>query len=289
MNLERSGDEFQIVIPQNLFEDRHIYRLLYGRIPTLLRIFGAARCSVREATLDIGDGIGVPSKAVCFCSNRDDALLVPDVYFVGTDGFAWARKLIRDRSAWAERDDVIVWRGSLTGQGVNAAENMVPENVDLKLRVRMCLKLRAIAGVDAKVVKVARRTHSFEKAALAKNLIVGRKIREATWSRRKFALDVDGNTNTWSNLYVRMLLGCCVIKIASPEDYRQWYYDKLEPWVHYVPASADLGDLIERIEWCRGHENECRDIARAGQDFAMQRTVTSEMDDAVERVNIALG
>jgi hypothetical protein len=84
-------------------------------------------------------------------------------------------------------------------------------------------------------------------------------------------------------------LGCCVIKIASAEGYRQWYYDKLEPWVHYVPACADLSDLIERIEWCRSHENECRDIARAGQEFAMRRTVKSEIGDAVDRVNAALG
>jgi hypothetical protein len=289
VNFERTGDEIQVIVRRNLFEDRHIYRLLYGRIPTLLRVFGRVRSSVRRATLDIGDGIGVPAHAVCFCSNRDDVLLVPDVYFVGTDGFSWARKLARSGWAWAERGDAIVWRGSLTGQGINAAEYMTPENMDLKLRVRMCLKLRGIAGVDAKVVKVGRRTHSYGKKALAKSLIVGGKVRESTWARRRFAIDVDGNTNTWSNFYVRMLLGCCVIKIASAEGYRQWYYDKLEPWVHYVPACADLSDLIERIEWCRSHENECRDIARAGQEFAMRRTVKSEIGDAVDRVNAALG
>jgi Glycosyl transferase family 90 len=289
VNFERIGDRLQIIVRRNLLEDRHTYRLLYGRIPTVLRVLGRVRSSVRTAILDIGDGIGVPSHALCFCSERDDVLLIPDVYFVGTEGFLWARKLARIGQVWAERSDAIVWRGSLTGQGVNAAESMTAENIDLKLRVRMCLKLRTIAGVDAKVVKVGRRTHTHEKTALAETLIVGGKVRESTWARRKLAIDVDGNTNTWSNFYVRMLLGCCVIKIASPHGYRQWYYNKLEPWVHYVPARSDLSDLIEIVDWCRSHDSECRDIARAGQEFAMRRTVQSEIVDSVDRVNAALG
>lgn len=63
---------------------------------------------------------------------------------------------------------------------------------------------------------------------------------------RRFALDVDGNTNAWANLFQRLLLGCCVIKVASPFGYRQWYYDDLVPWVHYVPVRADMADLVDR-------------------------------------------
>jgi hypothetical protein len=289
VGFDRAGNDIRMIVGQDFFENRHIYRLLYGRIPTVLRVFAGARRSVHYATVDIGDGIGVPSDALCFCSDHDDVVLVPDVYFVGTDGFSWARKIANSASSWFDRSDSVVWRGSLTGQGVSAADDMRPDNPDIKLRVRMCLTLRDVAGVDAKVVKVGRRTVDREKATLKGSRIAGAKIRESTWAHRKYAIDVDGNTNTWSNFYVRMLLGCCVIKIASPHGYRQWYYDKIEPWVHYVPVQADLSDLIEKIDWCRAHDKECRDIAHAGQEFARERTVSSEIADAIDRVNVALG
>jgi hypothetical protein len=288
VGVDRAGDRFQVVVSRDFLENRHIYRLLYGRIPTVLRVLSGTQRSVTHAIADIGDGINVPPGALCFCSNRDDVVLIPDVYFVGTNGFSWARNLARAAPAWSARDDKVVWRGSLTGQGSLAAHVMSPENSDLNLRVRMCLALRDVAEADAKVVKVGRRVSGARRKSLAESGIVGGKIGESTWARRKFAIDVDGNTNTWSNFYVRMLLGCCVIKVASPQGYRQWYYGDLEPWVHYVPARADLSDLAETIEWCRSHENECRDIARAGQEFAMRRTVESEIAIAVTRVSDAL-
>jgi Glycosyl transferase family 90 len=289
LEFARSDDEIQVLVPENFVENRYLYRLLYGRIPTFLRVFAGVQNSVRRAIADIGDGINVPADALCFCANRDDALLIPDVYFVGTDAFSWARKLAATLPAWSERSNPIVWRGSPTGLGAIAADDMRPENCDLNLRVRVCLKLKGVGDVDAKLVKVRRRTLGPQKAVLAESRIVGEKIRESSWARRKFAIDVDGFTNTWSNFYVRLLLGCCVIKVGSPLGYRQWYYDKIEPWVHFVPVRADLSDLIERIDWCRSHENECREIARAGQEFALQRTVKTELTDAIARVDAALG
>ena len=87
-------------------------------------------------------------------------------------------------------------------------------------------------------------------------------VDQMTWLVRKFALDIDGNTNAWSNLFTRLLAGCCVIKIASPLGFRQWYYDELKPWQHFVPVRADLSDLREKIELVpdarRGVRRDCR-------------------------------
>ena len=143
------------------------------------------------------------------------------------------------------------------------------------------------AGVDARIVKVLRRAKGAERKLLFEHRLVGRRIRERTWAHQKFAIDSDGNTNSWSNFYVRLLLGCCVIKIASQSGFRQWYYDALQPWVHYVPMRADMADLIEKIEWCRAHTEECRAIAKAGQAFALSRTVETEIADAIARLDAA--
>ncbi|MBN9025858.1 MAG: lipopolysaccharide-modifying protein, partial [Rhizobiales bacterium] len=86
-------------------------------------------------------------------------------------------------------------------------------------------------------------------------------------------------------LYTRMLLGCCVLKVASPSGFRQWFYDEFVPWTHYIPVAADLSDIVEKVEWCRAHDQACREIAEAGQDLAQRQPRESETIATVQRIN----
>ncbi len=134
-------------------------------------------------------------------------------------------------------------------------------------------------------------TWHFEQARdrLRRCGVLGGKIRQSAWGGYKFALDVDGHTNAWSNFFARLRLGCCVLKIQSARGYRQWYYDRLKPWHHYLPVRADMSDLIEKIDWCRDHEAECATLANARRQFAHAMTVESEIEDAVQRLETAVG
>jgi hypothetical protein len=105
------------------------------------------------------------------------------------------------------------------------------------------------------------------------------------WARRRFAIDVDGNTNAWSNLFQRLLLGCCVIKIGSEGNFRQWYYGDLVPWRHFVPVKPDMSDLAGKIAWCRDHPIECEAIAASGQALAMEMGLEREMAKAAAMLN----
>ena len=100
------------------------------------------------------------------------------------------------------------------------------------------------------------------------------------WWQQRYAIDTDGYTNAWSGLFVRLLMGCCVFKVASPTGHRQWYYHRLEPWHHYVPVCADLSDLKQRIDWCRSHEGECERIANQGRALALSMDFKSEYSQA---------
>ena len=55
--------------------------------------------------------------------------------------------------------------------------------------------------------------------------ILGEYVQSDVWAGHKFAIDIDGNSNAWANLFCRLLLGCCIIKVQSPGNFRQWYYD----------------------------------------------------------------
>jgi uncharacterized membrane protein YgcG len=59
-----------------------------------------------------------------------------------------------------------------------------------------------------------------------------------------------------------MLLGSVILKVDSKCVADQmWYFPLLKPFFDHVPVKADLSDLKEKIEWCRAHDAECRQIA----------------------------
>jgi len=74
---------------------------------------------------------------------------------------------------------------------------------------------------------------------------IAAKIRASDWDAFKFALNVDGHTNAWSNFFRPAADGGCLLKIQS--------------------VRADMCDLMEKMEWCRSHDAECAEIARNGQ------------------------
>jgi hypothetical protein len=262
-----------------------IYRLLYARLPAVLGVFARTSPAVRAAAADVSDGHDVRPGELAFCSNRDDAILVPDPLFVNSDGYAEYRRAALSLP-WAQRRDTVLWRGTSTGAGQVTTETMAAEDLRLRPRIRMCLMLRAVPGTDVKIRKTEF-VSAVERPRLARHGVVGNKIRQSNWARYKFAIDIDGHSNAWSNFFVRLMLGCCVIKIQSETGFRQWYYDRLVPWRHYVPVEADMTDLVEKIAWCRGHDAECATIAANGQALARAMTVATETADAVRRLEAA--
>ncbi len=263
-----------------------VYRMLYARLPAMLRIFSQAAAEVRMIAADISDGGDPPVGGLAFCSCREDVILVPDPLFFNSGGYAE----FRHSSAvlpWPHRCDTVLWRGTATGIGDVTTETMRADDPRLRQRVRMCLMLSSTPGADVKIRKTEGGASSVDRDRLVRHGLIGGKIRQAEWGRYKFALDVDGHTNAWSNFFVRLLLGCCVLKIQSEHGFRQWYYERLTPWQHYVPVRADMSDLIEKIGWCRSHDAECAEIAGAGQAFAHAMTVEGEIGEAVRRLEAA--
>ena len=59
----------------------------------------------------------------------------------------------------------------------------------------------------------------------------------------KYVVDVDGNT--WSSRFQRLLLGGSVVfKSTIMPD---WWNQRAQPWVHYVPVGLGYGDLVDAL------------------------------------------
>lgn len=235
---------------------------------------------------DLSDGEDSGPGLLSFCSRDHSAILIPDHIFVRTRGYEEHRRVARvDITEWNTRSDRIVWRGQTTGVGTISKPHLSAHDPGLLPRVRLCLALKGERGTDVRLSTVSQSSdRALDTERLAEAGILGEFISPIAWHRFKFAIDIDGNTNSWTNFFTRLIMGCCVLKVGSALGYRQWYYGEIKPWVHYVPVKPDLSDLLGRIAWCRENLAECRQIAARGQAFAMARDLDTEVAGAVGRV-----
>ena len=240
---------------------------------------GIYRCDFNDMAQEAGP-------ILAFCSNQEGTILVPDRGFYGKRGYAAERARGASAPPWEARDPVVLWRGNRSGSGEVMTETMSPQDSELIQRVRMCLIARDIPGTDIAFAVGSRWPEKIAESYRSAGIAAGF-IDESAWLGRKFAIDVDGNANAFSNLFIRMLYGCCVIKIASPWGFRQWYYEDLLPWTHFVPVEADMSDLAEKIAWCQANDDACRSIAANASKFAQARTFEQERRSTIERIRAA--
>jgi hypothetical protein len=104
--------------------------------------------------------------------------------------------------------------------------------------------------------------------------------------RARGLFDVDGNVNSWSGLWWKLRSNSVTIKVESSN--KQWYYDKLKPWVHYVPVAANMSDLDAAVHFVldSANDNALKAIARASTRFIKNLTYaheTNKVRHALER------
>ncbi len=277
----------RIAISDDLLRDDPSYfSALWKRLGVFVDLLSDPAIASAFYPCALGDSATEPGRALAFCSNLPGTVLVPDRAFLTRGGYAAERTAASRAPRWRDRDGTVLWRGGITGWGTAFNDTMSPDDAALIQRVRLCLAARGIAGADIKFAASGSWPSDIAEA-YARAGIAGQPIPQAEWLNRRFAIDADGNSNAFSNLYVRLVYGCCVLKVASAHGFRQWYYDELVAWTHYVPVAADLSDLATRIAWCRDNPDECERIAAAGQAFAMARTVETERTATIAKIRRA--
>jgi len=85
----------------------------------------------------------------------------------------------------------------------------------------------------------------------------------------KYILDIDGFTSTWSATFWKLYSGSVLLKQKSA--WKQWYYDELIEYVHYVPVANDFSDLNEQIQWCMDNDDKCKQITENARQFVLEK------------------
>jgi len=68
------------------------------------------------------------------------------------------------------------------------------------------------------------------------------------WNHFRYQLHVDGNSASWGLMH-KLHLNATLVWQRSPVTYREFYYDLLRPWEHYVPLLPDLGNILQVRDW----------------------------------------
>jgi hypothetical protein len=126
------------------------------------------------------------------------------------------------------------------------------------------------AHADCKIARIVQIPEELRQEArrfLRENKILSPVIDAKDFAQYQMFLDLPGNASAWGSC-IRYLQGMLVFRVAH--EHELFYYEALQPWVHYIPVSADLSDLKSGVEWALLHQNEAAQIAAKGQAIMLE-------------------
>lgn len=52
--------------------------------------------------------------------------------------------------------------------------------------------------------------------------------------------------------------------------YKEYFFEHLKEWEHYIPVKRDLSDLTEKVDWCFDNPEKVAEIATNALEFSKQ-------------------
>jgi hypothetical protein len=86
-------------------------------------------------------------------------------------------------------------------------------------------------------------------------------------SRYRYQIDFGGGGGTtWRGVLTKLTMPGVLFHHETMM--KDWFFDLMIPWVHYIPFTWDLSDLEERYRWAEANQGRCREISQAASDLA---------------------
>ncbi len=188
-----------------------------------------------------------------------NTFLLPDAYSIAND---YGDMIKGDFVNWHARDNRIYWRGATTGGYYNF--ETYKDMVRYKL-VDLSSKHPNI--IDAKFTSTPQCNASLAQQLKQRSLLGPYENLEHKVVQYKYGICLDGNVSAWGRA-IQLMLGGTVLFLQ--QGWKCWYYDALEPWVHYVPVKDDLSDLVANYKRLESDPALAYKIARSGYKFARE-------------------
>lgn len=172
---------------------------------------------------------------------------------------------------WMRKKEMAVFRGSSSGIGSSEKNNQRlkalrlsvenPSYLDVGITKWNLQQIRKASSDQNFTIidNTSKISSSFPPVAAAAKL----SLQEQS-DNYKYILVLEGNVAAKRLSYY--LSSSSVILLAQSK-WKLWFTNHLKPFVHYVPIKEDLSDLVEKIEWCRQNDKECKNIVLNANEF----------------------
>ncbi|XP_054829931.1 protein O-glucosyltransferase 1 [Eublepharis macularius] len=78
------------------------------------------------------------------------------------------------------------------------------------------------------------------------------------------------------------LCGSLVFHVG--EDWQEFFYPQLKPWIHYVPVKSDLSDVRELLQFVQENDGIAQEIAEKGRQFIVENLQMKDISCYWERL-----
>jgi len=86
-------------------------------------------------------------------------------------------------------------------------------------------------------------------------------------TKYKYLIDIQGRG--WSaRTKILMFSGRCLF--IADRKWKEYWYDYLVPYLHYIPVKEDLSDLSMQLDWAESHPEEVEKIVKNAREFALK-------------------
>ena len=74
------------------------------------------------------------------------------------------------------------------------------------------------------------------------------------------------------------LLSLGLVVFQESHVFREFYYEMLTPWIHFIPIQTDLSDLCEKVMWAKNNEEKSKQIAENARSFIRDKLGVRDID-----------
>lgn len=184
----------------------------------------------------------------CKLTNDPYTLMLPDFNYCIQKGYSSLMNTMNDNQiSFQEKKDECVWRGTIScGNPFNFGKKYTNQTINQREYFSQLFHNNKFQHVN------------FSNVCMS----------SINMMKYKYILDIDGHTNSWDGLFWKLYSGSVVLKTKS--IWKQWFYNDLKEYVHYIPIEPDFSDLNDKIKWCMENQEQCIQIASNAQTFVKE-------------------
>jgi hypothetical protein len=183
---------------------------------------------------------------------------------------------------WSEKIEKAVFRGGPSGCGTTIETNQ-------RLRLATIKSPDLDVGIVGDKGSIDSNSVRFDPVVGLSMLNTGipavERLSYKEQSHYKYLIHVDGNVNAY-RLLSTMATGSLILRVKS--SFTSWIDPLIVAGEHYIEVLPDLSNLLERIEWCKTHDQECSDIAQNALRFSRMALTPDYVRGAFQKIVLSV-